>query len=300
MRGMKNGIFFHFWLASGSKLGSNGRVVKIKRFVFMKKGLGVFIALVLMPSVPANAWSGGPFGNNNGFSQGDDGVYEAVAVCSNGMGLYRFGVRNQPSTTANNAAGTTTSNVEFNAGVLTGRSTNVWYYRGITYIGACVGSVSSVAGTVSVVGNAQADVVGTALINTGDQARQVNSPEAGGFSNTTNYFQSPVGGNVGYANSFFSARLGPKGGPAMTFKGSGTVSFVGNNLSSTTITRNYTTNTGGLNGVNGSNAIANTTTVTQVILTTEGSGDNPTFKQRGSKHKFRVTGSRVSTVVSSV
>ncbi|MCP5555518.1 MAG: hypothetical protein H7A54_17885 [Akkermansiaceae bacterium] len=298
---MKNGIFFHFWLASRSKLGSNGWLVEIKRFVFMKKGFGVFIALVLMPSVPANAWSGGPFGNNNGFSQGDDGVYEAVAVCSNGMGLYRFGVRNQPSTTANNAAGTVTSNVEFNAGVLTGRSTNVWYYRGITYIGSCVGSVSSVAGTVSVVGNAQADVVGTALTNTDRSAREVNSTEAtNGFSNATNYFQSPVGGNVGFANSFFSAKLGPKGGPAMTFKGSGTVSFVGNNLSSTTITRNYTTNTGGLGGTNGVNAIANSTTVTEVILTTEGSGDNSSFKQRGSKHKFRVTGSRVSTVVSSV
>ena len=86
----------------------------------------------------------------------------------------------------------------------------------------------------------------------------------------------------------------------MTFKGSGTVSFVGNNLSSTTITRNYTTNTGGLGGTNGVNAIANSTTVTEVILTTEGSGDNSSFKQRGSKHKFRVTGSRVSTVVSSV
>ena len=284
-RGMKNGIFFHFWLASRSKLGSNGWLVEIKRFVFMKKGFGVFIALVLMPSVPANAWTGGPFGNNNGFSQGDDGVYEAVAVCSNGMGLYRFGVRNQPGTAGTGTTVTTTSNVEFNAGVLTGRSTNVWYYRGITYIGACVGSVSSVAGTVSVVGNAQTDSAGAAI--------NVNSASSTNFTNALNSFQSPTGGNVAFANSFFSAKLGPKGGPAMTFKGSGTVSFVGDNLSTAaqTITRQDVTNT-----VNGNT----TTTITVVTTDNTGAGQRSSFPQRGSKHKFRVTGSRVSTVVSSV
>ncbi len=251
----------------------------------MKKGFGVFIALVLMPSVPANAWTGGPFGNNNGFSQGDDGVYEAVAVCSNGMGLYRFGVRNQPGTAGTGTTVTSSSNVEFNAGVLTGRSTNVWYYRGITYIGACVGSVSSVAGTVSVVGNAQTDNAGAAI--------NVNSPSSTNFTNALNSFQSPTGGNVAFANSFFSAKLGPKGGPAMTFKGSGTVSFVGDNLStaSQTITRQDVTNT-----VNGNT----TTTITVVTTDNTGAGQNSSFPQRGSKHKFRVTGSRVSTVVSSV
>lgn len=283
---IKIGIFFHFWLASRPKLGSNGWLVEIKRFVFMKKGFGVFIALVLMPSVPANAWSGGPFGNNNGFSQGDDGVYEAVAVCSNGMGLYRFGVRNQPGTAGTGTTVTTTSNVEFNAGVLTGRSTNVWYYRGITYIGACVGSVSSVAGTVSVVGNAQTDSAGAAI--------NVNSASSTNFTNALNSFQSPTGGNVAFANSFFSAKLGPKGGPAMTFKGSGTVSFVGDNLSTTTQTITRTDTTGPI--VNG----LTTTNITVTTTSTNGSGQNSSFPQRGSKHKFRVTGSRVSTVVSSV
>lgn len=264
----------------------------------MKKGFAVFVALVVMPLAPANAWVGGPFGNNSGLSQGDDGVYEAVAICSNGMGLYRFGVRNNPGTTTGTVQ-TSSSNVEFNAGLLTGRSSNIWYYRGISFFGTCLGSVNSTMGSVAVVGNAAATsngnspvispsppIVAGAAVTPPGTGIVINTPSTTGFSNTSNTIINPAGGNVGFANSNFLAKLGPKG-RVRTFKGSGVISFVGNSLDTETHT------------IQRVETIVNGTVTT--TITSErayGAGENENFSQRGHKRKFRVSGSQVSTTAS--
>jgi len=62
----------------------------------MKKGIGLFLAVVLMPAMSAQAWIGGPWSANTYASNGDDGVYEAVATMTDGVGMYRWGVGNNP------------------------------------------------------------------------------------------------------------------------------------------------------------------------------------------------------------
>ena len=137
----------------------------------MKKFFAIFTAVILMPSSQIMAWTGGPFSNDNALPGGDDGIYEAVATMSNGVGLFRFGVRNNGVSSQAFAGGgggggatTTTqsasSNVQFNAGLLNAYSSNIWYYKGISYYGTCFGMANSKLGIVSAVGNATTTVGG--------------------------------------------------------------------------------------------------------------------------------------------
>ncbi len=142
----------------------------------MKKIFAAFCALVLMPSFSAQAWIGGPFSNNSYFGEdGDDGVYEAVALpygkgARNGIGLYRWGVTNNftgvddQSTlyyTVSGPGGSSdirvplSGNVEF-GGV--GHFTHSWYIEGVYYRGFCQGSVNSGLGTVNCTGGAYSAV----------------------------------------------------------------------------------------------------------------------------------------------
>lgn len=224
----------------------------------MKQVFAVFCIIILMPSMSAHAWVGGPWSNNNAAPGGDDGTYEAVATATNGMGMYRWGVKNSGG------------NLEFNAGSLS--SSNLWYYRGISYFGQCFGTVNSVLGVVSVVGNGtNAFTKSTTTVD--------NSTNPPTVLNLTIGIFGSQGGNVFYCNSAFTAKFTSKV-PVKRFKGSGTISFTGDmDTETTTTTLTYT-------------SVPSGTTV--VETTTSTGGESEDFPQRGKAVKFKVIGSQVS------
>lgn len=227
--------------------------------IVMKKVLGIFLAIILMPAAQVQAWIGGPFSNNSHFVNGDDGIYEAYATVQNGTGLFRFAVRNNGVSSEGTVGGINPSNVDF-GGILTSSSINIWYYRGITYVGNTIGMANSDLGIVSATGNA---VAGNNVFN------------------NTNYF-GPSGNNVGFANSTWTARIKQKF-PIVRFNGSGTVSFLGQ-VDTVVETRTLTTTT-----------VPSGTTVNTTV--TSSGGESDLFKQRGSARRFLVYGTRVTTQV---
>jgi hypothetical protein len=138
----------------------------------MKKIFAIFCALCLMPGFSAQAWIGGPFGNNTYFGEeGDDGVYEAVAVpigrARNGVGIYRWGVTNNfpgldPTNTTTFTFGSSTGTDDFvvpvSGNVMFGGVslfTHSWFLNGVYYRGFCDGTVNSGLGTISCIGAAR-------------------------------------------------------------------------------------------------------------------------------------------------
>ncbi len=226
----------------------------------MKKAFAVFAAIILMPSLNAHAWVGGPWSGNNASPSGDDGVYEAVATATNGSGIYRWGVKNSGGS------------LEFANGSL--GSSNLWYYRGIAYFGMCFGTVNSALGIVSVVGNGTTDLIKSSTTVDPDTGTviTVSIGLVGPDSSASN-------GNIAYSNSAFTAKITSKA-PVKRFKGTGTVSFTGQpDTELTTTTLTYTT-------------IPSGTTVTETTSSTGGESED--FPQRGKSVKFKVIGSQVS------
>ncbi len=243
----------------------------------MKKTFAIFCAVILMPGLNAQAWVGGPFSYNNALPTGDDGIYEAVATMTNGTGIYRWAVRNQsartPTTTGGGGGGGVTTPVDSNVnfgGLLGASSSNVWYYRGVTYYGPAFGMVNSTMGIVSVVGNASTD----GLLGAGGST--INNVFLAGPT------PSATTSNVGYANSSFMAKISSKA-PVKRFSGSGVVSFNGlpDSYTETTVFNDITIPSG--------------TVVTQT--TGSSGGESSDFQQKGASRKFKVMGSQVSTVV---
>lgn len=149
----------------------------------MKQLFALFCAIVLMPSFSAHAWIGGPFSNNTYFGEnGDDGVYEAVAIPqvtgANGIGIFRWAVTNNFAGAAPNAIQTYTftgiaggstdfatpvsGNINFGGISFFNHS---WFIEGVSYFGICNGSVNSGIGLVSAIGVAS---VVAGLTNTSD------------------------------------------------------------------------------------------------------------------------------------
>ena len=226
----------------------------------MKKAFAVFSALILMPGLNAHAWVGGPWSNDSYQHNGDDGVYEAVATATNGIGIYRWGVSNNGG------------NLEFAAGSFA--SSNLWYYRGISYYGMCFGIVNSHLGVVSVVGNGTTDLLKSTTTVDADTGTVITvtigllGPDS-----------STASGNIAFCNSAFTAKISSKA-PVKRFQGKGQVSFTGQPDTETTTTNlTYTTNPSG-------------TTVTE--NTTSSGGESEEFPQRGKSVFFKVIGSQVS------
>lgn len=139
----------------------------------MNKLIAVFCAFCLAPTFSSHAWIGGPFGNNTFFGEeGDDGVYEAVAVpigkAKNGIGIFRWGVTNQfqglsPQFTTTvvftqPTGGTSGFIVPVSGNVAFGgvsRYTHTWFISGIYYRGFAEGTVNSGLGLISAIGAAQ-------------------------------------------------------------------------------------------------------------------------------------------------
>jgi hypothetical protein len=286
--------------------------LKILKPFEMKKAFAVFCALVLMPGLNAQAWVGGPWSNNNSQPTGDDGIYEAVATMTNGTGMYRWAVRNQSggaTATASdvNVLTAQSGNVLFGGGSLGTWSSNVWYYKGITYYGRAFGTVNSSMGIVSVIGNATAitndpsdptvNNVPTSLTGSGNTSNVTITPPTPGTT-TTLPGPPPVvistagaPGNVlieaqpqpypGIANSSFTASINVRSGEVgKRFSGSGTIAF------------SREPNTTRIIGF----IIGASTDVTTDASTP--SGEDPTdFSQQGHQRKFKVMGTQVSTQV---
>ncbi|MCF6313351.1 MAG: hypothetical protein L3J39_12960, partial [Verrucomicrobiales bacterium] len=283
------------------------KLKKLKTFV-MKQVFAIFCAVILMPGLNAHAWVGGPWSNNNALESGDDGIYEAVATMSNGVGMYRWAVRNNSVSTAVNAGGgaganaAAPSNVMFGGGILGASSSNVWFYRGITYYGPCFGVVNSAMGIVSAVGNASTDgglnQVGSSLNNvplTGSSPGQRDNvpttntvviPGTGGTPPivvTTVTPAQPVSTqNVGYANSSFLAKIKTKA-PVKRFSGTGTINFVGQ-VDNVQTTLSFT-----------DTLVPSGSQITETRLS--GGGESASFPERGHKRRFKVIGTQVSTQV---
>ncbi len=162
----------------------------------MKTFLSLFCAICLIPNFSAQAWIGGPFGNNtfNG-EEGDDGVYEAVAVplgsSKNGIGLYRWGITNNfkgldPRYTTQvvitrTGGGSSGFSVPVSGNLAFGgvsQYTHSWFIQGVYYRGFCQGSVNSGLGAISCIGVAgsAAGLSGvTGSISSGFEAAFVSS-----------------------------------------------------------------------------------------------------------------------------
>ncbi len=305
----------------------------------MKKAFAIFTAVILMPASQSLAWTGGPFSNNSRFASGDDGVYEAVATTSNGLGIYRFAVRNNGSSSeaagggGTNPNGSTgvSSNVQFSAGLLAASSSNVWYYKGITYYGPAFGTVNSDAGIVVCIGNAESNQPSVGGLQGQSGAAPLPAQNGTGGINGV-VIRGPQGGNIGYANSSFTAKIKKKDSPTVRFNGTGVVSFVGeaNIVAEVEAINPVIITAGGVIGAQTNTAVGTapggTNTATGVstgsVTTTPGGGtssvnasftnttnsfssntlvstggEDSDFSQRGHVRKFVVFGSRVSTTV---
>lgn len=299
----------------------------------MKKFFAIFTAVVLLPVSQTMAWVGGPFSNNSSLPGGDDGVYEAIATMTNGVGMYRFGVRNNGTSSqafGGNAAGgggavaSTPSNVQFNAGLLNAFSSNVWFYKGVTYYGTTFGMANSDMGIVSAIGNASASVGGE-VPNPG--VGQIIIPSINGAVIGTS-----SGNNIATANSSWVAKMEDKG-PAFRFSGRGQINFTGSADIVSTVEAinpvNVSAGDGSFTaiGVGAGTAAGNTNTTASVnttspvtspgggtftqvnnASTSESSissysrvgtgGEASKFEDRGHSRKFLVFGTKVSHTVS--
>ena len=167
----------------------------------MKKIFALFCAVFLMPSFSAQAWIGGPFSNNSFFEPaGTDGVYEATATALNGIGLYRFSVGNEFKGVNSlnlqqtlpgqqvvsiqqgqvpviiNTPGIASGNVVI--GAWGNGFTNIWYYRGVQYVGNTLGTVNAISGTATGIATARNNLGrGLLQLTTSFKANLVNSSE---------------------------------------------------------------------------------------------------------------------------
>lgn len=201
----------------------------------MNKLFAAILAVLIVPTFNSYAWIGGPFDNNSFSPEGDDGIYEAIAVptTGSGLGMYRWGVHNRnPGGVpfANGLAGNT-GNVQF-AGMIGTFNQHVWYLNGEVYYGPCFGSVNSSVGTIRCVGNAATAV--PQIVNTGNQFGPLSQTTA-----PTQRFVFDANGNIivdgngnpvtatlgDIANSFFRGRIqkGNYNHAARRFTGMGTL-----------------------------------------------------------------------------
>lgn len=131
-----------------------------------------------MPSFSSYAWIGGPFSNNTYFGEdGDDGVYEAVAIPTNGgfsrngIGMFRWGVANDSAFTDDATTSVSVALFDDQGNVIqsfvdvrpiasniyfggTGQISHTWFIEGVSYRGNCDGTANSGVNTITCVGTA--------------------------------------------------------------------------------------------------------------------------------------------------
>jgi len=148
-----------------------------------------------MPTFSTYAWIGGPFSNNTYFGEeGDDGVYEAIAIptggqLNNGIGIFRWGVANDSAFTDDATITTTTtiangqalvsirpiaSNIYFGG---TGQVSHTWFIEGVSYRGNCDGTANSGVNEITCVGTASNPENPSQSISSGFRATFENGGE---------------------------------------------------------------------------------------------------------------------------
>ncbi len=139
----------------------------------MKKIFAILAALTLTPTFQANAWIGGPFSGNTYFGErGDDGVYEAIATTTNGIGIFRITVGNEFEGAPDgvNTESVTLLDEDGDPEFITppissgnlfigafGGATAAWYIEGVAYFGVTRGTVNSAQGTVIAISSASSN-----------------------------------------------------------------------------------------------------------------------------------------------
>lgn len=258
----------------------------------MKQVIGIFAALVLVPSMQTQAWVGGPWGNDSYQSNGDDGIYEAVGTMVDGTAMYRWAVQNEEAggdlySDTGLAAPGATSNVSF-GGLVGAYSTHVVWYRGLIYYGRCFGLVNSHMNKVLVTGNATEDGLsqdneplnGVALRPGAVTSLNVSTPSGAAAVITS---------RKGTVNSTFKAKMS-KSHPAKRFHGFGSLRFLGD--PSFDIVAVNIVNLSNLDSFTGTDTIF----VDGPIPVTLSTSDSQ-FLDEGHKVTMKVFGTRVSTLV---
>lgn len=248
----------------------------------MKQIIGIFSALVLVPSMQVQAWVGGPWSNDSYQENGDDGVYEAIGTLTDGTAMYRWAVQNENpggvSMVGGQANGAQTSNVDF-GGLIGAQSPHVIWYRGVIYYGRCFGIVNSNMKSVLVSGNASdtglngadAQMNGVDLSTGSSSSIQITA--AGGSSATFSTRKK-------IANSTWKGKI-YQSHPMKRFHGYGTVAFVGESNLSVVIVTVPT--------------VSVSASVTVVPVPTGSSGSD--FLWEGHRVGMKVFGTQVSTEV---
>lgn len=278
----------------------------------MKQLIGILLAVILMPASSSFAFVGGPFGNDSYFQNNTDGVYEAVATMSNGVGMYRFVVRNN-SLSSGDTTGTGIlqqlsgrGNVQFGNGN-PDLFTHTWFYKGIVYGGQCFGISNSSGGIVTATGNAQSNA---GALQTSFTTINTTPPTVIATTTGTNFTAGPSAGNVVYANSAWVADIDEEY-PTLRFSGKGQVNFVGE-LDIVTETRSVTvtgtqatdvevdidtTSSSGSTVTSIDNDGDETITASDSTAVNSTGGDDPAFAEKGHERNFLVFGSRVSLTI---
>ncbi len=120
----------------------------------MKRISLILASMVLIFGTKASALSGGPFDNGDYSSLLDDtGVYQVSFRFSNGSGFAQFGTNVDLELFLPTSTGTTTTSSTFSV-----LNRSLIYYKGVTYLGTCVGMVDHERKIVSGVTNGNSDV----------------------------------------------------------------------------------------------------------------------------------------------
>lgn len=257
----------------------------------MKQIIGIFSALVLVPSMQVQAWIGGPWGNESYQANGDDGVYEAIGTMTDGTAMYRWSVFNEnPGGAALGGGGGlfggggsgVTSNVQF-GGLSGAASSHVIWYRGLIYYGRCFGLVNSHLKQIMVTGNATDSGLdgGNTPLN-GVNLRPGSTSSLNITSGLGSAAAIPTRKSV--ANSTFKAKLDTSH-PMKKFHGYGTIAFLGESPVDIVIVQL---------GIPGAGALP--PSVIGPIPVAVGSATN-NFVRQGHHVGMRVIGTQVSTQV---
>lgn len=254
----------------------------------MKRISLLLAALTFGLGTHAQAWTGGPFDNGDySILIERGGVYQCTFSFSNGSGMAMFNENNSFEP----ASATTVT------GMFSINNRSVFYYKGVTYYGTATGIVDVDARRVTGFTNGSSDYsAGTSAVSA--------NPQAGTASSRINNIS--YNGNLGYvANSTFTAKINATR-PALRFRGSGTVTFMGfpQTEDLRTVLQNLindltaaptipTTGTPPPTTAQAANAAAVTEVILNYITRTTAEVDNPSSLQAYQEsHKMRVFGSR--------
>jgi hypothetical protein len=218
----------------------------------MKRISLILASLVLVfGSTKASAFVGGPFDNGDFSSLLDDsGVYQVAFRFSNGSGFAQFGNNVTPALFQTATAATAgVPNTMFSY-----LNRSIFYYKGVSYLGTCIGMVDHERKFVHGVCNANSDVGTTSVTNTGTTGTSSSLATAASSTLLNN------GGNALTANADFQCKI-TNSHPVLRFVGTGELSILNPSIGQLvlqglqTIIQNPTTSVAGIGGGGGGTTV---------------------------------------------